>query len=282
VLRIEVEHTTSLKSYFVDIVNGKDLLSLTKGYCEDITHLYIALEDAFCGRDDSNYALTETTQGLEMKITYKSRFGAKSFELQLALIPDIDTKQEKRLDRLTKKVSSLVPNDYNGYFRFSPRFCHSTLTLFHNNTAVTKHGPSGVHTGVLSELAYSSGEHYWEFKIIRTTEARGVIMIGVQDKYDVLDTFPGTGALSTSGGSLYGYNGLKYFGNSNADAGTLTFRTGDYVGLLLNMNAKTVTWSVNGRKSSAHLLTGKEYRVVVNLYDQCESVEILPQYCYSR
>jgi len=157
--------------------------------------------------------------------------------------------------------------------------CHTDMKLFHGNLAVVKfQGGSGWIVATLGTL-FTQGKHYLECKIIRALSNH--VMIGVQESTTVFAPYPGASPLSTGKG-FYGSNGHCYFDNSSSDYGLGTFGAGDYVGALLDMDNKNISFTLNGREGATRPLAGNAYCFVVSVHSVGDAVEILPEFCYHR
>jgi len=152
------------------------------------------------------------------------------------------------------------------------------LQLFHGNTAVTKKpGTSNRHVSASTFGSYTSGTHYFEFKVIKSSNNR--VFFGVQEESKQFSPYPGHMDLKT--GTSLGADGSLYAEGKTQDA-LLPFGAGDYVGVLLSMETKSVTFSVNGILTPTVDLTGSTYSFIANVYTAGDAVEIVLKFCYHR
>lgn len=212
---------------------------------------------------------------------------SKSDTLTLVLIQRTDYEEENTLSLDLAQVSQTVEDrlEYISQFisigtkdRLSTQDgCkHPDLTVFHNGLTVVRHTGGSGHVSVSTGKPFSSGKHYFEIKVVRCLDNH--CMIGVQSALNPLTPYAGLKPFD-SGKSLYGYNGHCYYDNTNSDYGLGGFVPGDYVGLHLDMDAKTVTFFINGRGGAPRNLAGTTYYFVINVYSVGDTVELLPQYC---
>ena len=197
--------------------------------------------------------------------------GETTLSLELAEVPQT---VEGRLEHISSFITTWTKDRLS-----SQETCkHANLTVFHNGLAVVKHTGGNGHVSVSTGKPFTYGKHYFEVKIVRC--ASNHCMVGVQSSLSPLTPYPGTNPFAT-GKAIYGANGHCYRDNTSADYGLGGFGPGDYVGLLLDMNEKKVTFYVNGRNGTAMDLqdpTGTYY-FVINVYSVGDVVKLLPKYC---
>jgi len=275
---IDVEDVESLCNWQGKV---KDAKKITDNFVETLNHFLILLRDAVFNEHNCSLDLSPLREALILTIYNETRFGTKEYEVKLEAVSlSKEDILEKGLTQLKQKINTLTPDSYRGKFKFDPNGCSANLTLFHNDTAVVNH-TGGSHAGVLT-TGYKKGVVYYEFRVIRTAESRGVIMIGVTNNYAPLATYPGQ---TPYGLSYYLHDGRVYHDSSSYTADGGNGRTGDYVGVLLNLNTRKVSWAVNGLKGKEWDLPEGQDEVwyfTVNCYDAREAVEILPHYCYHK
>jgi len=118
-------------------------------------------------------------------------------------------------------------------------------------------------------------------QLVRSTANRSVCFVGVVDSFDV-STYPGTG-VNAKGVGIYMNNGHVHRNSTSGDANVGgQVPPGSFVGVLLDMNKKVVTFSVNGLESQQYSLEGEKYCLIVTLYDRLESIKLLPEFCYHK
>ena len=199
-------------------------------------------------------------------------FGESKLSLELVKVTQM---LETRLENISSFISTWTKDRLS-----SQETCkHANLTVFHNGLAVVKHTGGNGHVSVSTGKPFTYGKHYFEVKIIRCTS--NACMVGVQSSLSPLTPYPGLNPFAT-GKAIYGNNGYCYRDNTNADYGLGGFGPGDYVGLLLDMNEKKVTFFINGRKGAPMDLqdpTGTYY-FMINVHTVGDCVEFLPQYCW--
>jgi len=129
----------------------------------------------------------------------------------------------------------------------------------------------------LSE-GWSTGRHLVQFKILAGATHK-YILIGVAEAGAcslTTSTYPGHA--SNGGVAYYGHNGYRYYSNTNAAYGE-PYGAGDTIGILLNLDAGTVSFLKNGRLlgvalGSDSLKRGAKYFPVVALYEMGHRVAI--------
>jgi hypothetical protein len=159
---------------------------------------------------------------------------------------------------------------------------HPTIDLFHGGLGAVVARPCGVHASVTTRVEFTAGQHYLEWRLLRCLN--NYCMLGVAEyPLQVFTPYPGAGGPLTSGRSLYGANGHCYRDGANAPYGLGVFGPGEYVGVLLDMDARTVAFSINGRLGDSLPLSGKGgHCFVATLYTQGDAIELLPQHCWHR
>jgi hypothetical protein len=160
---------------------------------------------------------------------------------------------------------------------FDPSHACAGVVFENRNLLVTQNVSGVSHKCVFATEGFREGIHYWEFKVLDDATNK-YIMIGVSKNVSVTaSTYPGHS--SDKGVSYYGGNGYRYYGNTNAAFGP-TFSVGDVIGTLLNMEHRTVTFYLNGKRIGVALgsdaLTDDMYYPVVALYSLGHTVVSQP------
>ena len=197
--------------------------------------------------------------------------GEITLSLEMAEVPQTI---ERRLDHITSFINGC--NWTKDRLSSQEEHKHANLTVFHNGLAVCKHAGGNGHVSVSTGKPFTYGKHYFEVKIVRC--ANNYCMVGVQSSLAPLSPYPGANPFAT-GKAIYGANGHCYRDNTSADYGLGGFGPGDYVGLHLDMDAKKVTFYINGRSGAAMDLADSTYYFVINVYSVGDTVKLLPKYC---
>jgi len=292
ILRIEIEDLNTSKLYLLDLqitkeLTPQDIFNLTNGWGKSLQETLDLIQHCSSRSEGASLSFKTQSSCLQLFLTFKINKNQKErvsiLTLQLQEQSEIQrlTRVNERLQQRLSLLDSSQP--YLGEFSFNPNFCNKNIVLFHNNCNATKI-TSGQHSGVLSQQSYTIGTKvYWEFKIIRTQHDRGVIMIGVQETSQSLDCYPGHS--SVPGISLYLNNGYQYYSNTNANYNIGNGRTGDTVGVLLDLvdpNKKTVTYSISGRVGVPIALSANSYWICANIHDESEQVKIIRSQCWRK
>ena len=197
--------------------------------------------------------------------------GETTLSLELVEVPQT---VECRLEHISSFITTWTKDRLS-----SQDTCkHANLTVFHNGLAAVKHTGGDGWVSVSTGKPFKYGKHYFEVKIVRCVG--NCCMVGVQSSLPPLTPYPGANPFAT-GKAIYGNNGHCYRDNTNADYDIGVFGPGDYVGLLLDMNEKKVTFFINGRNGAPMDLqdpTGTYY-FVIGVYSVGDAVKLLPKYC---
>lgn len=195
--------------------------------------------------------------------------GDITLSLELTEVPQT---VESRLEHISSFISKWTKDRLSSLENCK----HAQLTVLHNGLAVVKHTGGNGHVSVSTGQPFTYGKHYFEVKIVRCVS--NYCMVGVQSTLLPLTPYAGANPFAT-GKSIYGANGHCYRDNTSADYGLGGFGPGDYVGLRLDMDAKKVTFSINGRNGASMDLVDDTYYFVVNVYSVGDTVKLLPKYC---
>lgn len=136
-------------------------------------------------------------------------------------------------------------------FTFDKSYCASSVSVSHDGLAASCGGGEGK-CCVYGSVGFSTGVHYWEYKIERCD--LGNIFIGVAEKSPHgtplrLNRWPG-----------YGFVNLRA-SHRSTDSGQADmvygdiFQTGDTVGVLLDMNRGRLSFFLDAIKYGEHLMT---------------------------
>jgi len=161
--------------------------------------------------------------------------------------------------------------------RFSRKYCHPHLDLDDDGLGVTANAnaTTGWRT-VLAEKPITSGVRKWEVILEKCTSTAN-IMIGVCEKNQKLNAYIGQ-SNTAKGWSYYGATtGYTYHdGKSNAQYGQ-KMKEGDIIGVTLDMDEGTLSFSRNGEDLGVAFSTGllgHELYPAVSLYDVGDRVRI--------
>eukprot|EP01113_Clastostelium_recurvatum_P038908 TRINITY_DN5880_c0_g2_i1.p1 TRINITY_DN5880_c0_g2~~TRINITY_DN5880_c0_g2_i1.p1 ORF type:complete len:346 (-),score=30.91 TRINITY_DN5880_c0_g2_i1:171-1055(-) len=274
VLKAEPDLEPLANIYFARIQEGNIPL-LTQTLCNTIADMIGLIRTFFKDTPTTEiYTPTLTLQDNVLALSIRANLGYCQKEFSINLQPAA-MHLEERLDRMERLIGTRT----NDCFSTDDSKHHPNLRIFHNGLAMVKYQGGESHDSASLVNAYLHGQHYIEFRMIKC--ANGYCVIGVQESLAVLGTYPGYGA-NASGRAIYGHDGHYYEKNTHTDYGLGGFRSGDYVGVLLDMNAKQVTFYVNGRAGEAKALTGPSYYVIANLHTVGDAVELMPTYCWHR
>ena len=137
-------------------------------------------------------------------------------------------------------------------FTFDKAHCASSVTLSHDQLAAACGGGEGK-CCVYATVGFSTGVHYWEYKIERCD--LGNIFVGVAEK-----THHSSMQLRFNKWPGYGFINLRasHRNTDNAQGDHVygdIFQTGDTVGVLLDMNRGRLSFFLDAMKYGEHLLT---------------------------
>jgi len=260
------------------------IATITEHICTNAAHLDDALRCAFNGTDGWSAGVravdphadvsVNASRCLCVDVRYAFAFRKGGFTVSLS---PIDATVVDRIDALARAV----PGRSSDVFSERPDHCHPDLVVFHRGLAVVKaRNGSDDDSGasVTTGASYDSGRHYIECRVIRCARD-AYFMLGVQEG-PVADGsgYPGDEAHRTGKG-LHG-DGTLHAGREDTDYGLGEFGPGDYVGVLLDMDAKSVAFSVNGRQGRAMSLSGGAYHIVANLEGLGSAAELVPEFCW--
>jgi hypothetical protein len=130
--------------------------------------------------------------------------------------------------------------------RFDPSACGPGLFISDNNTHLRQNVASGAHhTCRTMGNGWTQGVHYWSVKIIDRS-AEGRIMIGIISSAFNVSLPQYVGQTSDSYG-FYPHNGQKYNNGANVVFTSDLPKNGDVIGVLLDLEARTLTYFKNGQ-----------------------------------
>eukprot|EP00698_Gefionella_okellyi_P005544 TRINITY_DN15052_c0_g1_i1.p1 TRINITY_DN15052_c0_g1~~TRINITY_DN15052_c0_g1_i1.p1 ORF type:complete len:208 (-),score=32.02 TRINITY_DN15052_c0_g1_i1:52-675(-) len=152
------------------------------------------------------------------------------------------------------------------------------LKLERGCTVVKQVNAAGTHKPIFALWeAPTTGLHFYQMKV-ENAGPSNCVMIGLGSSVATMaSTYPGDN--NDSGVSYYGANGYRYYSNTYAGYGP-TFTTGDVIGVLLNLNHRTVTFFKNdecvGTAADASILKeGVLYYPICTLYQEGSQVALL-------
>jgi len=290
-LRIEASNITTGKSYLRD-VPGSKIFEETKYQVQKPSDLQKFIELAVKGvqsnlsaslhlNSDPQKSLEDAKtkpkpDSLVLRLSHQPPFSGSPIEFDLALEP-LQISVDQRIDQLAR----LIEHRTHDKFSDSPGHINPGLMLSHNGRVVVKKkdAPQNQHSSATTGCSFQRGRHYIEVKLIRC--ANNHCMVGVQSHLGPLTPFPGHSIFPT-GKSFYGHNGHIYSGGTNANYNMGGFGPGDYIGVLLDMDRKKVTFFINGQSGEELALEEESYHFIVNVYSNFDAVKILPRYCWHK
>jgi len=253
-------------------VPGEKVTATTHHLCQTVAHLAEGVGAALRQANGWSAAVAVDPQRQQVRVTVRHALGFRDVEFELVLSGE-QLNVSERLDQVLRVVGPRA-NDL-----LADR--HPTIDLFHGGLGAVVARPCGVHASVTTGVEFTAGQHYLEWRLLRCVN--NYCMLGVAEyPLQVFTPYPGCGALA-SGRCLYGHNGHCYRDGTSAPYGLGVFGPGEYVGVLLDMDARTVAFSINGRLGDSLPLAGKGgHCFVANLYTQGDAIELLPQHCWHR
>ncbi|UJR13154.1 hypothetical protein I4U23_000178 [Adineta vaga] len=130
--------------------------------------------------------------------------------------------------------------------RFDPSVCGSGLYISDENLQLRQVANADRFRSCrLMNAGWSSGIHYWSFRLV-DLGASSLVLGVVTDEFDIsAETYPGS---SSNNYGLYTSNGSKYTnGGSFQFAPDNLYQNNDEAGILLDLEARTITFFKNGR-----------------------------------
>jgi len=278
--KFEVEHTISQRVWCKTVADN-EIITLTKGICENGSFLLLFLEDAVDNREGASLQLEPAEKKMMITLNLEATRRTPK-KTALVALDELEMDQGARVERMVVHLSKQLEELKTGSEdKFDPTHLHPDFVLSQNQTLITRSKNSGTHVGGTTSTLYSSGCHFWLTQLVRSGASRSVCFVGVVDSFAV-STYPGTG-VHAKGVGFYMYNGQVYRNNSSADAGVGGLvPPGSFVGVLLDMNKKVVSFSVNGIDTQQYNLESEKYCLMVNLHDRLESVKLLSEFCYHK
>lgn len=273
-LAITAEHAADPlhpTTYKLD-VPGEKVAATTHTLCQTVAHLAEGVGAALRQTNGWTAAVTVDAKRQQVRVTVRHALGFRDVEFELVLSGE-QLNVSERLDQVLRVVGPRT-NDL-----LADR--HPNIDQFHGGLGAVVARPCGLHASVTTGVEFTAGQHYLEWRLLRCLN--NACMLGVAEyPLQVFTPYPGSAAL-TSGRSLYGHNGHLYRDGANAPYGLGVFGPGEYVGVLLDMDARTVAFSINGRLGDSLPLSGKGgHCFVATLYTQGDAIELLPQHCWHR
>eukprot|EP01113_Clastostelium_recurvatum_P003153 TRINITY_DN1136_c2_g2_i1.p1 TRINITY_DN1136_c2_g2~~TRINITY_DN1136_c2_g2_i1.p1 ORF type:complete len:327 (-),score=28.37 TRINITY_DN1136_c2_g2_i1:260-1156(-) len=260
--------------YRVRIQEG-EIPTLTHTLCDTVDDMIGLMRTALEQAPGSIYTPTLVVHPADNTLALSIRANLGHRQRQFVInLQQVGIPLEDRLDRMERLIGTRTNDCFSG----AAGHHHANLRLFHDGLAMVKFQGGAEHDGASLVNEYRHGQHYIEFRVIKCHN--NYCMIGVQESLAVLNTYPGHGA-NASGKAIYG-NSHCYESGTNADYGLGGFGPGDYVGVLLDMNARQVTFYVNGRAGQAKTLTGPAYYIIANVHTVGDAVKLRPAYCWHR
>ena len=159
----------------------------------------------------------------------------------------------------TVLVSGDIRLQKSSLFHFDEKACSTSITISRDKLAASCTNPDG-RPCVYGNIGFSSGIHYWEFKIDQTDS--GSVFIGAAEKPPVATSPPGnTFRFTRWQGQGMINSRLSYRAPAGNGTGSGTeryygdhFHTGDTVGVLLDMNRGRLSFFLDGMKYGEHTL----------------------------
>lgn len=141
-------------------------------------------------------------------------------------------------------------------FTFDSNYRANSITVSHDSLSASCSGGEGK-CCVYATVGFSSGVHYWEFKVEQCDVSN--IFIGVSEKVTKPDASQGAQQLL---GRWHGYgfvNIRSSYRHTSSGTGEKVygdiFQTGDTVGVMLDMNRGRLSFFLDGMKYGEHSLT---------------------------
>eukprot|EP01113_Clastostelium_recurvatum_P037242 TRINITY_DN5417_c0_g1_i2.p1 TRINITY_DN5417_c0_g1~~TRINITY_DN5417_c0_g1_i2.p1 ORF type:complete len:298 (-),score=31.59 TRINITY_DN5417_c0_g1_i2:1046-1939(-) len=188
------------------------------------------------------------------------------------LLTAVDLQINDRMDQVERLVGTRTMDAFSE----RPEHHHALINVFHRGRAISRPSGCTINSSALLDSEYRHGVHYLEFKVVKGSQ----VMFGVQEGLGSLTMYPGGGEYASRGVSIFGHNGHYYMNGIHTDYGMGVYGLDDYVGVLLNMDAHTVRFAINGRRGNAIALTGTAYYIVVTIQSMGDMIKICPAYSY--
>ena len=194
---------------------------------------YYPLISKFCQNLMGLLAILRVCSNKYSMNDHKMLNGASEKYLSCAKIPSDET-SEGFLNS-TGKGSSKTTEGENSLFKFDKKLCHPSITLSEDLLSVE--ATSNEHMIVLGDRGFKHGIHYWSVKLNHMEW--GKTYIGVTEKPVSLNGWP-----TKCGYGLVTYRATHARGQETMYGTVL--RTGDTVGILLDMDCGTISFVKEG------------------------------------
>jgi len=243
---------------------------LTQGLCLTSVHLarcvHAALEGAVGWSADVRPS-PKVHDALALTVTHSMEF--RDIEFVLVLYREMTFTADERIDMLV----AAIPARTDDAFSPLPQHCHGRNKVYHKGLAVVcdLDAPDERAT-TTTGTRYTCGRHYIEFCIIRE---RDYISVGVTPHSADTPVAERSGdILFACDGNVYGHRDQVMINSG------MPFDEGNYVGVLLDMDAGTVAFHVNSHCVGTVNVPGEAYSIGVSLNNQGESVKLAPKHCW--
>jgi len=269
---IDIEGVDFEEYLWKKTLSSDEIESISKFSCANGEELISYFKNGTNRAKNVNLSLEKGEKKLALYVSHLNPVTDLTRKFSLVL----DSTEQTDCDRTTRLISNVMKKKANKEsFHFDPNTCHAHIKLFYNNTVATKL-VDGWHCVSTNEQC-QNGKFFWLVRILNIPS--GHIMVGIVEQTQTLDTHPGTG-IYQSGKGFYGANGHMYHDNTSEDYGIGGFSSCFYVGTLLDMDQKTVKFSVNGIEGEAKKITQNSCYFVIGLHSAKSSIEIVQKHCW--
>eukprot|EP01113_Clastostelium_recurvatum_P037244 TRINITY_DN5417_c0_g2_i1.p1 TRINITY_DN5417_c0_g2~~TRINITY_DN5417_c0_g2_i1.p1 ORF type:complete len:298 (-),score=37.62 TRINITY_DN5417_c0_g2_i1:401-1294(-) len=242
--------------------------SLLRTMEEFITMIKSALD-----RTSSTFIALVSYDEMEgLRLVIRARLeSVRSVDMEI-LLTAVDLHINDRMDQVERLVGTRTMDAFSE----RPEHHHTLINVFHRGRGISRPSGATINTSALLDTKYRHGVHYLEFKVVKGSH----VMFGVQEGLGTFTIYPGGGEYASRGVSIFGQNGHYYINGTQTDYGIGVYGPDDYVGVLLNMDAHTVRFSINGRRGNAIALTGNAYYIAATIQSMGDMVKICPAHSY--